>query len=518
MKKYLLLSVILVGALMGCSTSKKAVTGQSQKKSIVILYENDVHGQIDGYPKLAGLRDAISQSDTAWTAVVSNGDYLSGGVACSLNKGMYIATLMNSVGYDAVTLGNHEYDFGMPRLLELLPTLNTTPVCVNLYEYQGTKPMMAPYIIKMYGDKRVAFVGISTPESMESEAYAFFDEKGKQLYDLHTDEAYSMVQNAVDEARGKGADYVVVLAHLGEENEECGIGSYGLVAATRGIDVVLDGHTHHVLPRKEIANLDGKMVPISQTGTQFANYGKLVITKDGKFYTTLVPAAENMYSSEKVAATLADVKAKINEQTSRQLCRSDFELTINDDNGERRVRNGETNLGDLVADAYRYITKAEIGLTNGGGLRNSINAGLITYGDVLNTLPFENYMIKMEATGQQIMTMLEECTSQYPKEDGCFPHVSGMRYTVHGKSHKVTDVEVHDPATNEYKSLDLQRRYTIGTIDYTLKGHIMHDCPQLPTESLLYSECVAKYLESFAGGVVSDDYAKPQGRITIVED
>ena len=182
------------------------------------------------------------------------------------------------------------------------------------------------------------------------------------------------------------------------------------------------------------------------------------------------------------------------------------------------MRSGETNLGDLVTDAYRKAVQAEIGLTNGGGLRNSIKAGVITYGDVLNTLPFENYVIKMEATGQQIMTMLEKCTSQLPNEEGNFPHVSGMRLTVHSKSHRVTDVEVLDPSDNSYKPLDLQRRYTIGTIDYTLKGGMMNNCPQLPVTAQLYAECVADYLGSFADGVLDATYAKAQGRITFVED
>ena len=516
MKKNLCILLLTVSALIGCSTGQRVVKQQHQK-SIVVLYENDVHGQIDGYPKLAGLRDAISQSDTAWTAVVSCGDYLSGGVACSLRKGEYIVTLMNSVGYDAVTLGNHEYDFGMPRLMELIPTLNTTPVCVNLYEYQGNVPMISPYVIKQYGDKRVAFVGVSTPESMDAEAYSFFDDDGRQLYDLHSKETYQMVQQAADKARREGADYVIVLAHLGEVDSDTGVDSYGLAAATRGIDAVLDGHTHNTYARKDITNLDGKKVPVSSTGTQFANYGKLVI-KDGKIYTTLVPAAENTYKSEKVAATLADVKASLKEQTSRRLCKSDFELTINDANGNRLVRSGETNLSDLITDAYRKAVQAEIGLMNGGGLRNSIKAGVITYGDVLNTLPFDNCIIKMEATGQQIMTMLEKWTSQLPNEEGNFPHVSGMRLTIHSKSRRVTDVEVLDSVTNTYKPLDLQRRYTIGTIDYTLKGGMMSDCPQLPAKTQQDAECVANYLSSFANGEVDATYAKSQGRITFIED
>jgi 2',3'-cyclic-nucleotide 2'-phosphodiesterase (5'-nucleotidase family) len=215
---------------------------------------------------------------------------------------------------------------------------------------------------------------------------------------------------------------------------------------------------------------------------------------------------------------LADVKASLKEQTSRRLCKSDFELTINDANGNRLVRSGETNLSDLITDAYRKAVQAEIGLMNGGGLRNSIKAGVITYGDVLNTLPFDNCIIKMEATGQQIMTMLEKWTSQLPNEEGNFPHVSGMRLTIHSKSHRVTDVEVLDSVTNTYKPLDLQRRYTIGTIDYTLKGGMMSDCPQLPATTQQDAECVANYLSSFANGEVDATYAKSQGRVTFIED
>lgn len=514
MKKLCVLLLAAV-ALVGCSTHKN-VAQPSEQKSIVIIYENDVHGNIGGYAKLAGLRDAIAQSDTAWAAVVSCGDYLSGGVACSLNKGEYITEIMNSVHYDAITLGNHEYDFGVPRLLELLPKMNTSVVCSNLFTYGGHTPLLPSYVIKTYGKKRVAFVGVSTPESMLSESYSFFDSEGHQLYDMRTDEVYQLVQDATDEARRKGADYVVLLAHLGEVNAETGIGSAGLVAATRGIDAVLDGHTHETIVRHDLPNIDGKPVPVTQTGTQFANYGKLVIAPNGHIITSLVAKADNSFSSSKVEATVDEVNKRIDMEVSRELCTVQFELTINDADGNRLVRKGETNLGDLATDAYRKAMKADIGLQNGGGLRNSIKAGVVTMGDVINALPFENYIVKLEATGAQIVETLQAHIAQLPAEDGSFLQVSGMRYTVHSRSHTVTDVEVFDAATGTYQPIDLSRRYTIGTIDYTYKGHILTGATLLETSAQLYANCVADYFGSLTSAEL-DAYEKAQGRITIIE-
>ena len=277
--------LLLCCAFLACSTTKVVSNKKafsSADKSIVIFYDNDVHGGIDGYVKIAGLRDAVAQSDTAWAAAVSCGDYLSGGVACTLKEGLYIANILSSTGYDVLTLGNHEFDFGVPRLMELVPQMHAPVVCANLYTLDGKHPMLPPYVMKQYGNKRVAFIGVTTPESMTLEGYAFYDLDGRQLYDLRTADFYQLVQQVVDQVRREGADYVVVLSHLGEEDGETGVTSHSMVAATRGIDVVVGGHTHMLFDHLRVANLDGDSIPVVQMGKSGVYLGKIVLYLDSK--------------------------------------------------------------------------------------------------------------------------------------------------------------------------------------------------------------------------------------------
>jgi 2',3'-cyclic-nucleotide 2'-phosphodiesterase (5'-nucleotidase family) len=405
-------------------------------------------------------------------------------------------------------------------MMELMPMINTDVVCANFYETATGKPVFAPYVLKRYGGRTIGFVGATTPDAMLKK-YAFFDADGTQRYDMRPNDIYQLVQKAVDKVRKKGADYVVVLSHLGEEETKYDVTSHKLVAATRGIDVVLDGHTHSVVPRCDVANADGKLVPISQTGTQLANLGKLVISADGTISTTLVPTTEIPYESAAVAKVVDNVYQEMEKVTTRRIAYSNFELTINDAEGNRLVRRGETNLGDIVTDAFRSFMRAEIGLCNGGGLRNSIPAGNITYGDVINALPFDNCMVKIETKGEDILTMLSRCTSSLPAEIGPFPHVSGLRYTIHTQSHTISDVTVFDAATSTWQPLDPERLYTIGTIDFYSSGGFydtLKDSRLVEQTATVMCDCVAEYLEKTLAGVIAADYAQPQGRITIAED
>ena len=347
---YLLLAVLSM-LLMSCE--RENIPDPDANKSIVILSDNDVHCSIDGYARLAGLHDAIAASDTAWVATVSCGDYLQGGNAGALSRGQYIVDVMQAVGYDAVTLGNHEFDYGMDRMQELMRQINAPVLSANLYKYGSSEPCFPSYTIRNYGTRSVAFVGVTTPESMVGERYSFYDNDGNQTYDLRTDDVCNLVQAAVDEARGKGADYVVILAHLGEEQPALGITSHQLIAATRGIDAVLDGHSHSIIPSDLVENLDGKLVPVSQTGTQFANVGKLVISADGRITTSLVPIEEIPYERASVSAAIDKVHQELDEVTARQVAYSDFDLVMRDADGNRLIRRAETNLGDILTDAVR---------------------------------------------------------------------------------------------------------------------------------------------------------------------
>ena len=313
----------------------------------------------------------------------------------------------------------------------------------------------------------------------------------------------------------------MVLSHLGEEQPALGITSHQLIAATRGIDVVLDGHSHSVIPCDEVPNADGTLVPVTQTGTQFANIGKLVITADGRISTTLIPFEEIPYESASVSAAIEKVHQELDQVTARKIAHSDFDLIMRDADGNRLIRRGETNLADLLTDAVRDVLDAQIGLFNGGGFRNGISAGDITYGDIVNAQPFDDHLSKFEASGAQILSMLERCTSSLPAEEGQFPQVSGLRYTIHQQSDTVSDVAVFDEASGNWIPLDLAASYTIASSDYYARGGFydtLKDCKQLFYSTGLVRDALADYLETTLGGIVPDRYAQPQGRITIIDD
>ena len=507
-------------ALSSCATSKvKEPDVKAADKSIVILYENDVHCGIDGYAKMAGLRDAIR--DTAYAELVSSGDYLQGGTAGAISKGQYIADIMKHMHYAAITVGNHEFDYYLPRMEQLLADINAPVVCCNLFDMQG-KLIYAPYIIRSVGTKKIAFIGIVTPTTRYMEEYAFFDNDGKQLIDLHPDECYTLVQQSVDEARSKGADYVIVLSHLGEDRNSLNVDSHGLIASTNGIDVVLDGHTHSVIPTDSVCNKDGKQVLITQTGTKFWNVGKLLITKDGHMSTELISTKKIEVENAEVRQVTDSIKALAREITSRPICKSEVDLVILDENEKQRVRREETNAGDIVADSYRIMTGSDIAMTNGGGIRTQVKAGSLTYGDIISLLPYDNYVSIVEITGKQLKNLLAETTKNVPHESGDFPQVSGMKFTVNvGKEEPITDLVILNKATGEYEPVEPERTYNLATIDYCITGGgflgMLKNNNVLKPNIMIYNECLIQYITEKLGGHIGKEYALPQGRINIVK-
>ena len=511
MKKYYF---ILLAMMMSCHVAMA-------QKSIVILYENDVHCGIDGYTKMAGLRDAISRADTAYVGAVCVGDFLQGNTTGAISKGQYIVDIMRYMDYHALTLGNHEFDYGVPRMVQLLEQVNAPVVCANLYEAGEPQPMYAPYVIHQYGDKKVAFVGACTPETMILEGYSFYDTNGILLYDLKQKTFYQLVQQAVDEARKAGADYVVLLSHVGETTQSMGFNSHLLVNHTRGIDVVLDGHSHNIFENAKATNLDGKEITVTQTGTQFANVGKLVITPEGRFITQLMKGKDIPYENAKVTAITDSIRQMVKAVTSKVVAKSDYTLVVSDENDQWIVRAEETNAGDLVADAYRYAMKADIGFENGGGIRNDIEAGDITYGDIIGMLPYDNTLRRISVTATQLKEMLTRCTSLVPVLDGNFPQCSGLRFTVHSKSHTVSDIEILQE-DGSYAPIDMQRTYSVALTNYNHEGGGFFDsfkkCPVLQESTLRYYEALSDYLTKVLGGNTGEAYAQPQGRIKIVAD
>lgn len=504
----------VIALIVGFHTSKA-------QKSIVILYENDVHCGIDGYAKMAGLRDAINSADTAYAAVVSVGDFLQGNTTGAISKGQYIVDIMRLMDYHAVTLGNHEFDYGVPHMKMLLGQIGAPVVCANFYETGEPQPVYAPYVIRQYGNKRVAFVGACTPETMMLEGYSFYDTNGIQLYDLKPKTFYQLIQQAVDQARAEGADYVVLLSHVGETPQSMGFSSHLLVNNTKGIDVVLDGHSHEIIEVAKATSLDGKQITVTQTGTQFETIGKLLITPDGRMTTQLIKPADIPYENAHVAAATDSIRQAVKAVTSKVVAHSDYTLVVSDENRQWIIRGRETNAGDLVADAYRHAMKADIGFENGGGIRNDINAGDITYGDIIGMLPYDNTLRRVAVTGQQLKDMLTRCTAMVPVLDGNFPQCSGLRFVIHSKSHTVSDIEVLQ-TDGSYAPLDLNHTYSVALTSYNHEGGGFFDCfkkcPVLFESTLRYYEALSDYLTNVLGGSTGTAYAQPQGRIRIVED
>ncbi len=510
---------------------------------IVILYDNDVHCAIDGYANIAELKDEM-ETKTDYVTLVSNGDFIQGDLAGALSKGEWIIDIMNATEYDIVTLGNHEFDFEIPQLFSLMNYLDAKVVSCNFKDLAKDKSVYSPYKIVKYGDKKVAFVGITTPESITKSTPTYFqNEKGEYVYgfcgDTTGEALYSCVQKAVNQARKAGADYVVALAHLGTDGTTAQWTSTAVIENTTGIDVMLDGHSHSTFEADVVKNEAGKDVIVSQTGTKFANIGKLVITKDGKISTQLIPIENYTAQDEEVVALVTEIKAEQEKLTNKVIGKTTVDLTtLNPETGLRAVRSSETNLGDFCADALRTVLDTDIAIMNGGGIRADIPTGKITYANLVSVFPWGNMGCVIEVTGQQLKDALELGAMNFPQESGGFLQVSGIKYKINSKiassvkvdeegmfqsvegKYRVKKIKIYNEETGKYEKLDLDKTYTLAGINYTLKscgdGFTMFGGSKIVKDDVAVDcEVLITYLEDYLGGVVGEEYAKPQGRIKI---
>ena len=529
---------------------------------IVILYTNDVHCGIDvniGYDGLA-LYKREMQEKYENVLVVDAGDAIQGMPVGTLSKGAYITRLMNAVGYDAATLGNHEFDYSLKTLQVRADELNCGYICANFFNTESGEPLFDPYKIVEAGDKKIAFVGATTPETLAGSNPVFFqNEEGEYIYSFGGDGSiYKLLQNAVDDAREDGADYVILLGHLGETDIREGWSAQEIVAELTGIDAVIDGHSHDVTPGLTVKSKDGKDVVITQTGTKLANIGKMTITTDGKISTELidsVPAPaedsgiaedswlepdgrEGRFVDEGVNSVMMQIASEYGEILDRKIGSSDYELIANDpETGERVVRNHETNLGDLCADAYKYVLGADVGIINGGGVRTSISSGDITYSDAMAVFPFANMAMVVEVTGQQILDVLEAGAMKYPGENAAFIHVSGIEYTIDESvpsSVKQDETGAFLSIDGEYRvknvmingePLDTAKTYTLACHDYYLKNggdgfrYILSEkCSIVRDNVMTDSDLIAEYIRDNLGGVIPEKYSNlyGEGRIKFV--
>lgn len=554
------LSMVLAGAML-CSSAAPVFAANENTAAdaddIVVLYTNDIHCTNDegmAYAAIAGykaqMEDAIGADNVT---LVDNGDAIQGAVLGTLSDGEWIVDIMNEVGYDLAIPGNHEFDFGMDQFLDIANNqADYQYLSCNFVDKDGTA-VLDPYAMVTYGDTDIAYIGISTPETLSKSTPAFFqDENGNYIYGFcqgeNGQELYDRVQDTVDAARADGADYVVALAHLGEDLQSQPWMSTDVIANTTGIDAVLDGHSHTVEPETIVKNADGEDVVLSQTGTKADSIGQLTIdTATGEMNTELVPVANIATDSPAYTAAqsyIQSIQDKYHAVTEEVVAQTTVDLTVNDPaTGERRVRSAETNLGDLCADAYREVMGADIGFVNGGGVRADIKAGDVTYGDIIAVHPFGNMACLAEVSGQQILDALE-LGSMYvgTAESGGFLQVSGLKYTINTQlpssvvvddtgafvevsgARRVSDVQVENRETGAYEPLDPAATYTLASHNYMLKqggdGFTMFgedNIKLLLDETMVDNEVLIDYLTENLDGVIGEEYADPygQGRITI---
>ena len=545
-KKLLALTLVLMLLLAGCGSAAPAETPAPTPaeetaylgldNDIVILYTNDVHCGVDdnlGYAGLATVKNAL-EAQGKHVVLVDNGDAVQGDTIGTLSNGEYIIDIMNEIGYDVATPGNHEFDYGMDQFFALTEQANFPYVSANFVDNDGNT-VLDPYVIKDVAGVKIAFVGISTPKTITTSTPKYFqDDNGNYIYAFQQDETgeklYAAVQSAVDAARAEGAQFVIALAHLGIEEDCSPWTSSEVIVNTTGIDAVLDGHSHSLIECEKVKNKDGAEVLLSSTETKLAYIGCLTIKDDGSMSTTLI-------SDNGMKDFIGGIQEEFEELVNTVVASTDVDLIIKDPaSGERIVRVSETNLGDLCADAYRAMSGADVAIVNGGGVRADIPAGDITYGQIIAVHPFGNEMCVVECTGQEILDALELGCSKLPAESGGFLHVSGMTYTIdlnvestvkldeNGMFVSVEGERRVKDVTVGGEPLDPEKTYTLASHNYKLKncgdGYSMFaDNVFLQDSVMIDNQVLINYIVDVLGGTVGEEYADPygQGRITIIE-
>ena len=558
----LLPAVVYGAAASGSSTGEPAAAAEDSqtqdenedKKDIMILYTSDIHCGIDEGFGYAGLEQICKyeQEKGYEVILVDDGDNIQGDPLGLLTKGDALIDLMNKMGYSVAIPGNHEFDYGVDNFLSLAEKAQFKYISCN-FQYKGEN-VFDPYVIREIGGRKIGFVGVTTPTTITaSKPTLFEDENGEFVYSFLQDETgegvYNAVQSAVDNARKEGAEYVIVLGHLGNE-EQCRPWTYAdVISHTNGIDAFLDGHSHDT-DQVIMKNKDGKEVPRSACGTKMQHIGWCRIPAEGEvtagiYSWTLDDSAPEVLGIENEMSTaVKEARGSISKLLEGKIAVSEQEMTIYDPvavdpewGKVRMIRRAETNLGDLCTDAYRFVTGADIALLGGGGIRVSIPAGDVTMKNMYEVFPFGNEICVVQATGQQILDALEWGAAAVPGENGGFMQVSGLSYEIHTYIDSTCTKDVNGMFTGvagerrvknvkvNGTPIDPDALYNVAGNDYWfLNGGdgqtAFNGAERVDAGGLLDVQLLVDYLTGELGGVIGKEYSDPtgQGRIVIVEE
>lgn len=509
-------------------TEKPTVVKDLEGKTI-ILHSNDVHGAIDGYAYMTALKaDYVARG--AEVIMVDAGDYSQGTTYVSTTKGLDAVTMMNIAGYDIATLGNHEFDYGYAQLKSNLSNASFDVLCANVLDENGD-PIFDASIIKEFGDLKIGFFGLETPEAQTKTNPALI----KGLTFLARQDMYDCAAAQVADLKANGADIVICLSHLGVDAESEPNRSYDLYANVEGIDFIIDAHSHTVMTE----GINGE--PIQSTGTAFANIGVVVIDNETKAIVEhyLVPTTE-LEKDELVMTQAQKIIDRVKAEYGVVFAKSEVDL-----NGDKAPgnRNMETNLGDLITDAMLWQTLKDadsltvpaenvVAITNGGGIRAWIKAGDVTKQDVNTVLPFGNTLAVVYVKGSELLEALEASTYCTPGAVGGFPQVAGMKFTIVTSANYVDNglypgstyyapASINRVTIDEVngKAFDPNATYAVATNNFCAAGGDTYYAfasasSQFDTGYPL-DEVLMDYIGTELNGVIGEQYAEPAGRITI---
>lgn len=526
------LALLLSLAVPVCAAETTTSTTKDLTGHIVILHTNDVHGGIAGYAKLAAAKESYTASG-AYTLLVDAGDYIQGDPTVSASQGKTAIELMNSTGYDAATVGNHEFDYGYANLKTISAQANFPILAANV-QYNGATAFDSHTIFTAANGKKIGVFGLETPETATKAHPA----KIQGVTFVGGQDMMKLAQAEVDTLKAAGCDYVLCLGHLGIDAESTGNRSIDVLNAVTGIDVFIDGHSHSTLDQiKAATNGTGKVgnAYLTSTGTKLANVGVVDIAPDGTITTSNVPLDTLTAENADTAAVIQRIQQQIDADYGAVFAQSEVQL-----NGEKaQVRTGETNLGDLITDAMLWQAgtlgeKVDAAISNGGGIRASLSVGGLTKKDINTVLPFGNTLYLVKLTGAQLLEALEASTCSLPESIGAFPQVSGIEYTVntgakfsstenypastYGKPNAVNRVTIQSVGGAAF---DPAETYTIVTNDflgaggdtyYTFKSSPVGYDTGVPLDEVLMDYITAQC----KGTITKAAYGQTAGRIHMI--
>lgn len=546
MKNILSSSFLILTLLLSSCASIQDTTHKNE--AIVILHTNDVHAGIDEHIGYAGLVAYKKEMEKLYgeenVILVDAGDAFQGESIAMLTQGEAIVTLMNEVDYDYFTLGNHEFDYQIPRLFELTNELKAQVLSSNFIQIADNTAVYSGYEIYTVNDIDIAFIGVTTPESLtKASASTFQDDKGNFIYTFEEDASgeklYKLVQKNVDNARADGAEYVVALTHLGIEPDSKPWRSTDLIAHVEGIDIVLDGHSHSLIEGEIYQDKAGNDVILSQAGSKLKYIGQVIIDpskgENLDISATLINELDTLGKKDPaIEAKIDEIQAEFKEILMENIAYTHYDL-ISETDSEELSRKKETNLGNLIADAYKTLLETEVAIVNGGGIRANILKGDITFQNIIDVHPFGNYIISMEVSGKMIKDALELGAKSSPSSSGGFLQVSGITYEIDNSIPSSVKLDEHAGflcVDGEYRvknikingeNLDENRMYSLASQNYLLKNGgdgmtMFKDSKIIRDMFMLDSDLLIKYITKYLDGNIGEKYANPEGehRITIL--